>query len=328
MTNQTLFLDRLITDGNYKSVSVLYDSESVKNSNFFPELADRAFGKYTIVIEEYCDRLPEESVPIHRFSDSLQLMLLTDDEGIGGINATLWEFAYRSYLFNSQENLVVLIPMISEERKEMFWNLLMQKYLGINCSIVFYQTERTMQMANTSKKPIQVYVINAIYEEIDRNFVEIDVDDIGVNDRANLHDLIFGAISKKRILFIPTKAAHSGSSFKTAMGPGNQTLVNLGSADYYLSNFIARNDRAANVSIVQRLQFQEYNIFKRAQILSCDAANGTIYAELYNEIPNRRQHERFVPISFFHRSSQSLRRSVCFYSFQQLHKFGLLFASN
>lgn len=315
IANLTLFLDRLITDGKYKSVSVFSDDESVQ---IFPELADRVFGKHTMVIQEYCNRLPPEFAPIHHSFGSLQLMLISNNAHVDDLNNTVWIFAHRSFLFNPKENLLVLIPMQSDERKKKIWNLLVPNYRHFNCSVVFYQTERSMQMANTSRKPIQIYIMNSMYEQIDRNVKEIDVDNIGVNDSRNLNDRIFGTILKKRILIIPTKTAHNGSSIKSVEGRGNRTLVNLGSADYYLSNFIARNLRTTNVYIEQTIEFKEYNIFKRAKVFFCDAANETIYAELYNEIPKKPQYNRFVPIPF---SIQFLRALDTFSVFVYFNSF-------
>lgn len=103
-------------------------------------------------------------------------------------------------------------------------------------------------MANATKKSIAIFVINddatlkTQVQEIDLENGVSDSNQVKVNE-SNLHEKIFGRISKKAHLItqIHTSVNVIKSVAKTTIQRENVTLNNLGSASTYLSNFLAEN---------------------------------------------------------------------------------------
>lgn len=311
LSNLTHFLDRLITDGNYKTVLLIYDDASVRDTNFIPELVDLAFGKYAMVIMN-SERTNESYVEYNCVYDlgaieqqrSGIIQIIMVHYGKRAVEKSL----RRNNFLNNLQDVVYLIPVQPDDEKDKIWNLFNIREVSIryrNCSVIFYQTEQ-------SGEPIEIFALNYQAEKFTRNgdslgTSQIDMENSVVkievgqaNDERNLHDDIFGSIIKKPILLIKTVSTANKSVVKTSAQQGTATLVNLGNADYYLSNFIARNLRARDVSIHQALAYQRVSYkFTWPQVFNCCASNEKNYAELYNFRPEvYHSIQRFVPLDF------------------------------
>lgn len=123
--------------------------------------------------------------------------------------------------------------------------------------------------------------------------IEIDAEN-GFCDECNLNDVIFNSGNRTTNLIIKTDADVNKSVTKTLVQRGNNTFINLGDSDYYLSNFIARNSRMRNVVIQQVLHFHDIGISRTEEgttlqygrkVLHCSTSNERYYAELYNVPP-------------------------------------------
>lgn len=295
MSNLTHFLDRLITDGKYKTILLVHDDASVRDNNFVPQLAELAFGKYATVNVNTDRMTSEQFLPYRALFGILQVIMLKFDEnGAKRLNKLM-----RGPNFQlSSQNVVMLIPMPSNEQKQEIWKILGKE--GPYCcryrnmSVIFYETE---MMANASRKSLEVFVFNH------KTIVDLDVQEIDVEnsveynmnnqsndaDQSDLNGKIFGSIIRKPnvCMIIPTTV---NGSITKPVHRGNNILINLGSADYYLSNFIVRNLRAKDVEMQQIMQFTpsvDKKFLKKRQFRNCFASDEKIYGELYNKSPKK-----------------------------------------
>lgn len=302
MSNLTLFVDQLITDGKYKTVLLIHDRTSVRDSNFIPQLTELGFGKYATVIVNMRHLNGLDLGPYRVQSGILQIVMIK--YGAPG-ESRVKQLIDASSLRQSRQNMVMLIPMQSDNEKKEFWlqlkgSNIFTGYGWINTTVIFYQTEQSM--ANTTRKPFEVFVINY---KADQTVDALEIEKWDHKNQAtesNLHEQIFGSIMKKPNLILSTTAAVNRSITKATLRRGNETLINLGSAANYLSNFIARNLRFKDVMFQQVLKYFPLGVNIRAsEILdmkffyNCYASNENTYGELYNKIPEKRPFtERFV----------------------------------
>lgn len=301
MSNLTIFLNRLITDGNYKTVLLIYDDVDcdLKDNNFGSELAELSFENYAMYTmkSNYSQVMAWQVTPIKTRSGILEILTLNyDDDGKKRMRQLLQRNDNSRY---TAASIVLLIPMQSNERKREFWQCFSaatRYFPYINTSVIFYQTERSMKMANTSRKPIEIYALNH-YHKLVRGFQNVDVNNSICDDRelnvVNLNDKIFGSISKKPNLIIKTSV-----SVKALPQRGND-LVNNVNADQYHSNFITRNLRDKDAVIRQTLQFGYIELMDgkyatRYGVYKCNMSNEKIYAELHNIVTEGKGNELFV----------------------------------
>lgn len=292
MSNLTFFLDRLITDGKYKTVFLTYDDASIKDNNFVSQLVDLAFEKYAMMITEY-DSNRETTRPFDRIfflkqSDILQIIMVNYREDKAR-KVILGEKLRGSKFKYGIQNVVVLFPIQSNDRKEEIWEIFGTKRYSqfckhMNVSVIFYETENSKKMTNTLRKSMEIFVFNyKAYENVDIR--EINVESNHVNE-SNLYEKIFGSIVKEPILSIRTETSVVNKSVtKISDQRGNDTIINLGSAEYYLSNFIARNLRSKHSQVQQILQRFLTEIFDYSPDNNCSVSNEKYYGELYNKFP-------------------------------------------
>lgn len=175
-------------------------------------------------------------------------------------------------------------------------------FVFLNFTVIFYETNASSMAP--SKKLIEIFPLN--YKEEIYGSSSIDEKNSIYNDSLNankLHDKIFGSISKKPIVVIHTVTAADESITKTTVQRDNTTFINLGSANYYFSNFLARNLRANDVVVQQVLELEKFlrgQDWPQVLFFNCSGSNEKIYADIYNRIPSSRyrEHQRFVAIQF------------------------------
>lgn len=296
MSNLTHFLDRLITDGQYKTIVLIRDDASVRDTNFISELTDLGFGKYSMVIVNSNDVIYERKsytlVPFDREFGGMQVIMLHYDESR---KTALTELLIGQNLYSNIQNVVYLIGTQSDVSKSQIWRIFnrAQDYIRyVNCSVIFYETGKSVE-----KKSIEIFAIKYKPEEyyhsytrsdIDvENSVFIDDDQVNTNE-TNLHEKIFGPIYKKPNLDIITVSASMKSVTKITEHRSNTELMNLGNTDFYLSNFIARNLRGKEVALQQLLEHHDFYRryrFQKPKNYICNASNEKTYAEMYNSSP-------------------------------------------
>lgn len=291
MSNLTHFLNRLITDGGYKTVLLIYDGDFVGGNNFVSQLTDSGFGNYATMIMNvnHVRSLNKSFRSIRDQSGLLQIIMLNyDDDGENRLKHLLRDM---DLLSNKHNNMVILMPAQRDDQKKEIWRVFARKYLSA-VTVIFYQTEKTLEMANTSRIYVEVFILNyKANGTLDAQVIDVEntVDKNQPNE-SNLNEKIFGPILQKPKLFIFTDLAVNKSVTKTTVQQGQDTLVSLGNADYYMSNFIARNLRFEDGEIHQILVYlgshsQGAIHRKSITLFICDASNENIYGELYNKPP-------------------------------------------
>lgn len=336
ISNLTFFLDRLITDGRYQTVQLIYDDAYLNDNDFVAQLATRAVDKYAMLVEKCMWRrdplkeLKRNNNFMKGRIDSIRIMKLN----YGEQNSEYFEefLGAIPYLMDSvYQNLVLLIPAQSNNRKLQFWKQLKEyKLIPLNISVVFYQTEESSAMARATREPIEIYAVNYKVERSDfalnfqhtlddedmnhlnetnpEFFLESVVDEEnslyrGQLNETNMHEAVFGMISKKIVLSISTVSDILKSVPKTAQMNGNP-LVDFGSSDCYLSNFIARNLKFKDAEIHLTFHTHQRLLEKRTgrrirhneNIIPYGVSSERIYAELYNEVLPENGHKRSVDI--------------------------------
>lgn len=280
LSNLTHFFDRLIADGEYETVLLIYDEASVKNTNFVTELIDVARGKYVVVI---MNRDGDKFSWIHMKPYSLQvrlleIMLLNYDQNQEN---SIESIARIGNFHHDRHNIIVLFPMQTEDHKKKIWEHFDRDDPAshMNISVIFYQTKKSLTKANTSRKLFEIFVLNynpftAVEIDIENNFSEIS--------QSNLNDKIFNTISKRPNVIIETKFYTSITNETVWKQWGISASINVADATCYLSNFIARNLRVNDVEI----QHYALNLANKnfEEGLECIAPIGKYYAELNNYI--------------------------------------------
>lgn len=297
LSNLAHFLDRLITDGKYETVLLIYDEASVEDTNFVPGLANLAAGKYsTVIVDMDRGKIPwMEMKPYHLQFGVLEIVMVNCDRNDVCLNTWLLQAGH----IHNRHNIILLIPMQSEDRKSLIWkwfNYVAYYICHVNISVVFYEKEMSLPKDDTSRKSIEIFVLD--YQPF--RVIGIDVKNIFNqnrfnNDRSNLNDKIFGSITWKPAVFLKTFTADRESVINRTLQSGNSTLINMGRAELYLMNFIARNLRAKNIATRQLLGADMARGIDETFV--CNTSNEKYYPELYNIfIGAFRPIKRFVSI--------------------------------
>lgn len=328
MSNMAVFLDRVVTDGNYKTVLLKYDPLSIRDYDFVPQLSELAFGKYALFTrkEKYFNAVVDRyGTKTFQWHSNVLKIIMMEFTNIGWL---LPAVLTRDHLyFNAKPaNNILLISIQSHDQRQAFWRFIAKYHVFasdlstpdtpfLNVSVIFYQTERSVKKAKTSNKTsnktMEIFVLN--YKEAGvPDPLEIDVgDSVSQLGNDNLNDKIFGSIIKKFTLLFRTAASDYNSITRTSLR-GNDTLINLGSAEYYISNFIVSNLHYEGIKFKQILNYVRNGlntIDRRTERFECMASNETIYGELYNGI--FREINLFVFIDFYFRNNSiSTRHTV------------------
>lgn len=292
ISNLTEFLDRLITDGEYKTVQLTFDDAIVDGHDFVFKMVKLAVGKYTTVIKRAnYDPVDRSTNPQTQRSVLLPVIKVNYVEGG---ERRFFNLLVRTVFYeNAFQHVVLLVPMQSEDRKIDLWYRIGRwgSYLyRIKTIVVFYEV--------AVDTPIEIYALN--YKMIKTGHFQVDVEKFlfqGQPNETNLHEKIFGAISLKLQLRITTNTAGVLLVTKPPIDRGNKGVINLGDAGYYFSNFIARNSHFVDVSIEQKLNYQYFalingKISASAHVRTCNGSECNpptekVYNELYNAFPAR-----------------------------------------
>lgn len=334
MSNLTIFVDRLITDGKYKTICLVYDEAFIKDTDFVSQLVDLSQGKYAMFIMKH--EYPKVLAPVmkkhRRESGILQVLML--NYGEDGKKRLRNLMSSQNILYNTQ-NVVLLITMQSNERREEIWDFFnglpatqTSHIPYINISVVFYQTQTqmSMKMANASRKSMEIFVLNYKTQEIVEP-QEIDVENCDGfrNDQVNecnLHEKIFGQISRKTLLAVHSLTTSMKTATTESILHGNNTLVNFGQARFYLTNFLVRNLRFKdfvfqNIFRHSYIKLARGRYYEYSESYMCHTSNEKTYAELYNVVtllPRRAAFKRFVTVGLTKKSWNKNRRLIdCYY---------------
>lgn len=296
LANLTIFLNRLIIDGNYKTVLLTYDDANINNIDFIGQMVSRAGGKYAMLTKKSTEEVKFN--PNIRTSFRSAALLLIAMLKIVDFDDCRMYFYRINFAGFDRYNLVLLVPMPSDDQQEkLLWRCMRigpDRY--INTSVVLYQTK-----VISSRKQIKIYALNYKLDKIDEYGdvrLSVDVEKSfykGQLNESNLHGEIFGSIIKKPNLIITTETFIEKFSKKAFSQHGN-----FGSAAVYLSNFFTQNLHFKDVIVHQEFRFEqttfENGIFLDKVTHHHTSSNRGIYGELYNELlGERRNVYRFLP---------------------------------
>lgn len=289
ISSLTFFLDRLIIDGKYKTVQLTFDDAYVSGHDLVIEIAKLAIGKYAMAIQRanYNPLMgPAKTEP--QRSDSLSMIKTNYVEG-----GEVWFFdslAQAARPENSGQNLVLLLPMLSEDRKTDLWHRIGFYLNNTRTIVVFYETSVEMRV------PVETCVYALNYKKSNGLF-KLDVEKFlfhGHPNETDLHEKMFKTSLESFSLRITTNTVGIQSVTKRSSHEGSKQVINLGDADCYLSNFIARNSHFENFSIEQNIRY-EYFTVENEMIQSKshkysnthDSSIKRSYSELYNGLHAR-----------------------------------------
>lgn len=230
LTNVTLFVNRLINDGQFQTAILLYNNEAIRDTNFIRELTDcpnRNYSIVTVCVDEFesSDWAPEFS-PYSKIVNALHLIMVNEWSSVTLADRQL-DFSH---------NRVFLLPMQRDDKKKQVlqkWKDRKDMFRG-NHSAVFYQTPHTIQQA-VSKKSIEVFVMNSQLSGPNRCVFEIDGrSDINsqLSQTRNVYEKIF---ARKEALIVLT-----GQLGKINISAISKSVIAT-NADIFMANYIARN---------------------------------------------------------------------------------------
>lgn len=272
LTNLTLFLNRVMHDGQYQTAILLYSYEAIRDTNFIQEITDHHSRHYTIVAVGIHDNSTQllESVPYRNIRNALQIIMVYRN------------VPYSDVLFS--RHIVYLVPMQNDKMKRNILNKIHRQFQFIkgNFSMIFYQTPRTIQQAK-SNNSIEVYVLNSHAIAPDRSVFKIDLESdilFQLNQTANLCDDIFVPWKKTSMCFLGVGVKRL-RNVKNSM---NSTKTMSGNANVFMVNYITRYMK--NLTAWNLVPTKIYNHFEMAKY---NSLNNSTYAELF--IPSMEYHD-------------------------------------
>lgn len=321
MSNLAHFTDRLITDGKYKKILLIHDGVSIRDDVFLPRLGELGFGKYTVEVVNI-DLVQNVGVDFYfgkpKELGILHIMMLCYR---AGDRRHMLKPRYWKYFREDAQNLVLFVPQQPPDRMENFWTGL-KLHPTTNISVIFYQMEQLVL-----ENKMETYVLNynasgAICPQ------KIIVENL--THTINVYDKIFGSIVRLPSLSLTLNVPVNASAIKaTTFTHENSKLINFGSADYYLSNFIARNLRYKDIAVQQEMMYTylppraDDSRLKSERYIS-NASNESIYGELYNE-PHEKYHTllRSASTRALVESSESDNSITCVFNITEMALSGL-----
>lgn len=273
LTNLTLFLNRVVHDGQYETVMFLYFNHAIEDTNFVQELSDSPYGHYSIVtvcMDEFDHSIQLlESIPYRNLKKALQIIVLGATMPVNDILFT--------------RDTTFLYPMWPHEIKQDFLDRVRGEFRGKgNFSMIFYQTPRTIQQADSTKS-IEVFVVDTFNLSPDRSVFGIDLQSdihVQLNRTDDLHSKLFEPTQKTLLYF------SDDDGLKTVTNLMNTKSAMSGNANIYLWNYIARNMK--NLTTWQAVPIEKYYDIPRLK--KYEPSNGSIYAELFI-LPSEKYYE-------------------------------------
>lgn len=237
LSNLTFFLDRLITDGKYKTVLINFpDEPAIHDNDFFARMSELAVGKYSMYIlirKSTYATIELKPQPFQRRADLLHVIL--SNFGTNDGEKRLRQLLERDMWDCGLQNLVLLIPMQPDKGKKQFWDLINQwwgYFKSIKIAVIFYQTD----MVNMSRKSLEIFVLNQEHMCGTQNNLYfcpmgVDVENGFGGKDAQLNEKIFKITPNLSVLYIQTSTVAEKYVSKLSVHRGNQTLINFVSAD-------------------------------------------------------------------------------------------------
>lgn len=263
LTNLTLFLNRVMHDGQYQTAILLYDYEAIVNTNVIQELTDYPNRTYAFVVVrmDECGHSVDmlKSYSYEKISNALHINM--DHRCIDGNSVLFTRDAL--FLFPMQNN---------KQKREFLWDFRTKfHFVAGTSSVVFYQTARTIPQA-FSNKTIEVYVVRSYAVAADHMVFGIDNrSDINLqmNQTRNLRDKIFDPKRKTLIYFFEHDELREVKSILKSKD------VMSSNANVFMANYITRNIKNLSTWQFMNKKIGEWKLIKY------EPPNEKIYAELF-----------------------------------------------
>lgn len=270
LTNLTIFMNRVINDGQYQSAILIYDYKSIEDTNFIQELSDprnRNYAIATVCIDNALNQHWMEHLTINEhLLNALHVAMVVDTE---------WDvktLLQRHSLYS--RDIVFLLPERHRSlNQKMLWIFRSRQGNKNRISVIFYQTPRTIRH-RFSNKTIEAFVVNSDVIPANQSVFEIDA-------QGDIHSQLNGVANLTKKIFDPEKRTllvffELGASRNVEIIEGNgKPMTN--NKDIFMANFIARHMK--NLSIWQLIQQKSGNFLNN--VFKYKPSNRPIYAELY-----------------------------------------------
>lgn len=271
LTNLTIFLNRLIHDGQYKSVLLIHDNESIRDTNFIQELSNSSNRNYYTLVIACVSEFDSPEWMLEFNSQSFMNVLSILMVEVDMIHPKQGFPIFRHCAF--AHNMVVLLPM-RRNRKNIdflryFFN--MTKGRTRRFSLIFYQTPNTIQNA-VSNKSIEVFVMSSRMIAYERPVFGIHVHgDIHsqLSSTKNVTDEVFEPIGVTFLLLVNNDMVRNVSNIL------NRTDVMSDSQNIFMANYIVR--KMKNLTTLQVVLSE---IGANKNVFLYTSSNRSIYAEL------------------------------------------------
>lgn len=270
LTNLTIFMNRVINDGQYKSAILIYDYKSVGDTNFIQELSDlpnRNYAISTVCIDDAVNQHWMEHLSINQhLLNALHIAMVVETE---------WDvktLLHRHSLYS--RDIVFLLPEQHRSlNQKKLWVFRTRQGNKNRISVIFYQTPRTIHQG-FSNKTIEAFVVNSDVIPANRSVFEIDA-------RSDIHSQLHGVANLTRNIFDPEKSTllvffELGASRNVEIIEGNGKAM-TNNKDIFMANFIARHMK--NLTTWQMIQTNSGNHLNT--VFTYKPSNRPIYAELF-----------------------------------------------
>lgn len=273
LTNLTIFLNRLMSDGQYKSAILLYDYESIRDTSFIRDLTDLSNFNYTFISvnldkSESSFRMTD-LISYQNLPNALHIVMAAESEWFGRTLNNRYSIYSRDAVF--------LLPMQPASRKQeilrTFSTLLRVEYnLRGNVCLIFYGTPHTIQQT-VSSKWIEAFVVTSQLIPANRSVFGIDV-------RSDIHFQLDQTLNLRKKIFAPVQKSlmyfYVFDELRKVKNIEKNKIVMSENANVYMANFITRNTK--NLTTWQFVQRKFGNI--REGLIKYEPSSESIYAEL------------------------------------------------
>lgn len=264
LTNLTILFNRLIDEGQYKSVYLWHDEELIRKTNFVEELSSSTSRTMTIADINTVNSDAKPPIDRHQanISNTLQMYVI--------YGKPKSPFVLRAERLDT----IYLFPMNENERNDANINHLLRVFFyarrerGLKCTVIFYDSPKT------SKGTCNTIVVCPIHQP-DLNYNCF----LWSNSTTDVRRTVVEQKDKTLLLL---------TLFNGILEFRNSTNINFRMADdvsIFMANYIARNTKS-NVATAHFLNKKDY-----------EPSNGTVYAELSISFPEKlKMYERYYDV--------------------------------
>lgn len=187
-SNLAIFVNCLITDGNYQTAFLLYDDASIKNVHFISELTEISNQNYAITMMRFEGMEQDFNMePFEEFKNTIQIVLVNSEQ-LSGNQLT-------QHFYRKSRVSVILLPKQDDIQKRGMLKTVPYIWFGESCAVIFYQLP-VSPTSTAFSKSIEVYV-NSRASLAKERIVHID-GNIDIHDHLQVEETCINRYSKNR----------------------------------------------------------------------------------------------------------------------------------